>query len=196
MVKHWPLALGTVLGLFAVFAGLHTGADQIEGWRFAARWTARAGFPVFILTYAASSLLRTWPNGLTKALVRDRRWWGLGFAVCHTIHLGALVTYLTLIGDPPTLVTILGGGLAYALLYAMALTSTDSARKAMGRNWNRLHTVGIHWLWLIFTNSYLGRVLNGAEMPYAGFALTLALLALGLRISVWLKARKRRSVAV
>lgn len=192
IANRWPLALGIVVGLLAVYAGLHAGVDAVEGWLFAARWTARVGFPIFVLTYAASSLLRLWPSDLTKALVRDRRWWGLGFAACHTIHLYALVTYLNLSGESRPLPVLLGGGLGYGLLYAMALTSSRAAQHAMGRLWKQLHTVGIHWLWAVFAFSYAGRVAEGVELPYAAFALFVALAALGLRIWAWQKARARR----
>jgi methionine sulfoxide reductase heme-binding subunit len=191
-IRRWPLALGLAVALLAVEAGLSVTPDWIEGWQFAARWTARVGFPIFILTYSASSLLRLWPNALTKALVRDRRWWGLGFAASHTVHLCALVTYLSLLEEPPLLTTVLGGGLAYALLYAMALTSNDAAQRAMGRNWKRLHTAGIHWLWAVFVITYGGRVAAGKEMPYAGICVAVAFAALGLRIAASLKTRRLR----
>jgi methionine sulfoxide reductase heme-binding subunit len=190
-IRRLPLALGLVASLLAVEAGLAASPDWIEGWRLAARWTARVGFPIFILTYSASSLLRLWPNALTKALVRDRRLWGLGFAASHTVHLAALIFFLQLIGEPPLLVTLLGGGLAYALLYAMALTSSNAAQRALGRNWKRLHTAGIHWLWAVFVFTYGGRVAAGEEMPYAGICVAVAFAALGLRIAASIMARRK-----
>ncbi len=191
-IRRWPLALGLVVALLAVEAGLSATPDWIEGWKLAARWTARVGFPIFILTYSASSLLRLWPGSITKALVRDRRWWGLGFAASHTVHLYALVTYLSLVGEPPLLSTVLGGGLAYALLYAMALTSSDAAQRALGRNWKRLHTAGVHWLWAVFVLTYGGGVAAGEEMPYSGICVGIAFAALGLRIAASVKSRRAR----
>ncbi len=190
--RRWPVAVGLLVALAAVQAGLYIGSSAVQGWLLAARWTARVGFPIFMLTYAASSLLRLWPNALTKALVRDRRWWGLGFAASHTVHLYALVTYLTLAGQPPKLVTVLGGGLAYMLLYAMALTSSDAAQQALGKNWKRLHTAGIHWLWAVFVFTYGGRIAASEEMPYAGICVGVAFAALGLRIAASIRARRKR----
>jgi DMSO/TMAO reductase YedYZ heme-binding membrane subunit len=187
--------LGVLLGLGALFTGLQAGADRAEGWLLAARWTARAGFPVFLIAYSASALARLWPGGLTKALLRERRWWGLGFAASHTVHLYALVTYNMLRDEVPTVVTIIGGGGAYAILYVMAFTSNDTAMRALGANWKRIHTLGIHWLWFIFTFSYFGRVAEGQELPYSAITLTLAILALGLRIAAWRKTRSRRRAA-
>lgn len=195
LARRWPLLLGLFLSLGALALGLMVGSDPTQSWLLAARWTARVGFPVFLLAYSASSLLRLWPGDLTKALVRDRRWWGLGFAASHTVHLVALVTYLELSGEGRPISVLIGGGGAYVMMYLMAFTSNDAAMRALGRNWKRLHTVGIHWLWFVFAFSYLGRVMAGREMPYAAITLSLALTALGMRIVAWMKARRRRTAA-
>jgi methionine sulfoxide reductase heme-binding subunit len=193
MAHRWPMALGLVAGLLALWMGLQAGSDPIEGWQLAARWTARVGFPIFTLTYAASSLAKLWPGELTRSLWRNRRWWGLGFAASHTVHLYALVTYNRMAGHDTSTQTLIGGGGAYAILYVMALTSNEAAMRALGRNWKRLHTLGIHSLWFIFAFSYFGRIAEGREMPYAGIAFAVALAALGLRVAVWVKGRRTKA---
>jgi methionine sulfoxide reductase heme-binding subunit len=195
MARRWPMLLGLVLGFLALWAGLMAGTDQTESWLFAARWTARVGFPIFILAYAASSLAKLWPGELTRTLWRDRRWWGLGFAASHTVHLYALVTYLNLSGEGRPLGVLIGGGGAYVMLYLMALTSNDAAMRALGKNWKRLHRLGIHWLWFVFAFSYFGRIAEGQELPYAGIAFAMAIAALGLRFAVWAKGRRTRAAA-
>ncbi len=158
----------------------------------AARWTARVGFPFFIITYSASSLLRLSPGIATKELVKNRRYWGLSFALTHTVHLAALITYLQVSGETRPIPVLIGGGMGYVLLFAMALTSSDRAQKALGKNWKRLHTLGIHWLWAIFTISYLGRAMEH-ESQWTGLIGTfIALLALSLRIAAWWKSRTVR----
>lgn len=134
MAKRWPMLLGLVVGLLALWAGLHSGSESVEGWLLAARWTARVGFPIFILTYAASSLAKLWRGERTGGLWRNRRWWGLGFAACHTVHLYALLTYLEISGEGRPLPVLLGGGGAYVMLFLMALTSNGAAMRALGRN--------------------------------------------------------------
>jgi sulfoxide reductase heme-binding subunit YedZ len=190
MARRWPMLLGLLLGLAALYLGLRSGSGPVEGWQLAARWTARVGFPLFILTYSISSLGRLWHSPLIRSIWRDRRWWGLGFAAAHTVHLYALVTFYQLSGREVSIQTLIGGGGAYAIMYLMALTSSDAAMRALGKNWKRLHTAGIHWLWFIFAFSYLGRVMEGREMPWSGVALATALAALGLRIVVWHKGRQ------
>lgn len=192
-MHRWPIVLGLIAGLAAVYAGFAAGSDAIEQWRLAARWTARVGFPIFLLAYSASSLGRMWPGGWRRALWRDRRWWGLGFAVSHTIHLYALVTYLQISGEQRPLPVLLIGGGAYVMLYLMALTSNEAAMRALGKNWRRLHTLGIHWLWFVYAISYFGRIGEARDLAWSSLAFTLSAAALGLRIAVWLKGRRART---
>lgn len=186
-MKRWPIMLGIFLALTAIAAGFSMGADRVEQWRLAARWTARVGFPVFLITYAASSLAKLMPSPITRAVWRDRRYWGLGFAASHTIHLFALVTYLQISSETRSVVSLVPGGLAYAFIFAMALTSNTTAMRALGHNWKLLHTIGIHYIWLIFTLAYAGRLLKPETRVEALIAVPLALAALGLRFA----ARRR-----
>ena len=89
-----------------------------------------------------------------------------------------------------TLASLIPGGLAYLFIFAMALTSNDAAMRALGKNWKRLHTVGIHYIWLIFTLAYAGRIFEPGTRVEGLIAVPLALAALGLRI-----ASRRRKAA-
>lgn len=191
-VQRWPLALATLLALSAVAAGFLVGNDVVEGWQLAARWTARVGAPIFLLTYSASSLVRLFPSSTTKALLRDRRWWGLGFAASHTIHLGALATYLMIGPESRTLSSLIPGAVAYSMIYLMAATSNGYSMRRLGRNWKRLHSFGIHYIWLIYTAAYAGRILQPEKQVEGIIATTIFLAALGLRIA----ARKPRRKAI
>lgn len=187
--NHWPLMLGLFIGLAAMLTGLIAAILPIDGWELAARWTARVGFPLFLLVYLASSLARLWPGGWRKSVLRDRRFWGLGFAACHTVHLFALAKFLKLGHQTREPQTLIPGALAYVLLYAMAATSSDAAMRKLGRNWKRLHTAGIHYLWLIFTLTYAIRVVDPETRVEGVIGTALALGALGLRIA----ARRRQT---
>ena len=80
-------------------------------------------------------------------------------------------------------VSLIGGGLGYALILAMALTSTDAAQRAMGRWWKRLHRVGIWYVFLIFAQSYAGRLAKfGEHVPEGAYGLIVLLTALALRL--------------
>lgn len=182
-MHRWPMLLGLILGLAALCLGQEAGANTVEGWQLAARWTARVGLPVFLVAYLASSLVRLWPGPLTKALLRGRRWWGLGFAASHTVHLYALVTYLQVSGEYRSPGSLIPGGLAYVLLYAMALTSSDAAMRMLGRNWKRLHTVGIHYIWFIFFISSVGRLVTPEKRVPGAIEVAVTLAALALRLA-------------
>jgi len=56
--------------------------------------------------------------------------------------------------------SLIAGGIAYSLIYVMALTSTNAAQRRLGKWWRRIHKVGIHYVWLIFTASYAIRALG------------------------------------
>jgi methionine sulfoxide reductase heme-binding subunit len=189
--KYVPLILSVVLSAKAVMIALLLGGDWTEQLQLAARYTARAAFPIFLIAYAASSMLRLWPNEATRAIMRHRRQWGLGFAFAHTVHLVALGWYNIEIAHTPAAQTLLGGGLAYGLMYVMALTSNNASMKAMGKWWKRLHTAGIHWLWFIFTFSYFGRIFDPERQLQGALLFSLCLAALGLRVWVWARRRFR-----
>lgn len=193
MARKWPIAFGLMLSLLALGAGLAVGETPHESWHLAARWTARVGFPVFLLTYLASSLIRLSPAPWSRALARDRRSWGLGFAASHTIHLVALFAAIRLDPEPRTLASLIPGGTAYVFILAMALTSSNTAMRALGRNWKRLHSAGIHVIWLIFTLAYAKRIPVPETRAIGVTMTTLALAALLLRI---LARRRYRAPAL
>lgn len=184
-----PLVVGLLLGLFAVAAGLAVGQTDAEQAQLAARWTARAALPVFLTAYLASSLLRLWPAEWSRAIVRRRRQWGLGFMIAHTIHLGALLVAVLVFGPGRPLLTLLGGGLAYVLIYLMALTSNDWSMKRLGKYWKYLHSFGIHYIWFIFTFSYLGRLAKPETMMTGLIFAPIMFAALGLRLYAYFRAR-------
>ena len=171
-------ALGATV---AMLVGHQLAATPVEQWRLAARYTARFGFPILLLAFVVSSWHRLAPSAASRFLLIRRRAIGLAFATSHTIHLGALITFNVVAGEVPGLVTLAGGGGAYVMMFAMAATSNDASVRRLGRNWVRLHTVGIYWLWYIFTFSYAGRVFDG-KLEFAPF-LAFLVAGLGLRIA-------------
>lgn len=198
--RRWtPYVLALVFSAIAIVVGYALGDTAAERANLIARYTARAAFPLFLLTYAASSLLRQWPSPATRALVRNRRHWGLGFMVAHTIHLVALGINLIVYDVFRPVPVLIGGGLSYGLLYLMAFTSSNRAQRAMGRWWKRLHRVGIHYAWVVFFQSYLGSALfhPDGEKRITGTLFTVLLLAaLALRLAVWWRARQRRAIEI
>lgn len=182
--RSTPLLLGLLAGLLVVAAGLLAGGDAAERAGLAARWTARAGLPLFLIAFLASTLVRRWPGPVTRAVLRRRRQWGLGFALAHTIHLVALGINIIVYAPGRAWQSLIGGGLAYAILYLMALTSTDGWQRRLGKWWRRLHRFGIYYIWFIFTASYAGRAFgDDPDKRIVGIAFgSIMIVALALRL--------------
>jgi len=64
--------------------------------------------------------------------------------------------------------TVAGGGLAYVLMYLMAFTSTDNMIAKLGANrWKILHTIGIYYILIVFSVSYIPRAISDfTYMPF------------------------------
>ena len=139
-------AFGTIVAIY--------GTDE-EGLHVLVRATARISFLVFLPVYVAAPLRRLWRTDTTRWLVKNRRYLGVGFFVAHMLHLNAIWLLSILQGDMfrSPLVTVVGGGLAYVLIVAMAFTSSDRAVAWLGpARWRTLHRVGIHYvafIWLL-----------------------------------------------
>jgi DMSO/TMAO reductase YedYZ heme-binding membrane subunit len=159
-----------------------------EGLQLLNRYLARAGFLLFLPIYAASPLVRLAPGPATRALVRSRRSVGLAYALVMAAHLTVIVAWYATPEIPlePDL-SVIGGGLGMLLIGALAATSNDAAVRRLGRRaWRLLHGLTLHFLWLIYAVTYLGRVTEGAEY-WPGLAATLALP--GLRLAARLRGR-------
>jgi sulfoxide reductase heme-binding subunit YedZ len=112
-----------------------------------ARYSANLSFLYLFAAFSASALNQWFKNQATKILLKNRRYLGLSFAIAHTFHLAALIYFFLDSNDQPSMVSIIGGGLGYLLMYAMAITSTDKMVRRLGiKNWRLLHTIGINYL--------------------------------------------------
>ncbi len=173
-----------------VSAWLSAGWSE-EGVRIVVRWTAKIALLLFAAAFSASSLRLFWRSGATRWLIAHRRRLGLAFAFVMTVHLLALVVLGVAFPSPfvdgLNAFVLVGGGLGYALMFAMAATSNDASVRRLGvRRWRMLHTVGGWYLWVIFLQSYLGRVLvDPTHAPYA----VLLFAVLGVRVARRLRER-------
>lgn len=186
-----PIITGGVLALAAVAAGLLQGESPTEQALLAARYTARAGAILFLLPFLIGPVARMWRTPLILALRQRRRHLGLGFALAHFIHLGALTSFFVVSGESPGLQTIVFGGFGYLLIGLMALTSNDASMRMLGRNWQRLHLFGIYYVWFIFTFSYFGRLGDPDRFWIGAVGLPVLLAALALRLALPRLAARR-----
>lgn len=185
--RLWLLLAAAVTAMVAIILAMDSG---VEGVRLAVRATARSSFALFLIAFTASSLFRLWPGDTTPWLLRNRRWFGLGFAWSHLLHLIAILwlfgNYAGQVPAPP-MATIVGGGIAYVFIAAMAATSFDGAVRWMGaRNWQRLHKIGTWYIWIVFMTSYGKRAV---VMPEYIPPVLLLIAAAALRFA-WKRARR------
>lgn len=196
---RWPF-IAVLFVVAAIVAGSLAAFDTPEAvLQHITRYTARFAFLIFIIVFASGALAALMPTETTRWLRRNRRYTGLSFALAHFLHLIAIIALYTTLDEKPGLVTLLGGGLAYLFIAAMAATSNDwSVRKLGLRNWRRLHLAGLYYVWAIFMNSYVGRLASDTPPePKWIFALTagLGLAGLALRIAAWMKKRRKPALS-
>ncbi len=182
-----------VLASFLVAIGVWYGPSE-ESMRAVVRISARSAVVLFLLAFSASSLHELLRKSGTAWLLRNRRYIGVSFAVAHFYHLIALILLSIWFPHPfrddLNWVTIVGGGLAYVLIAAMAATSSDSAYQWLGGvRWRRLHTIGSYYVWFIFAQSYFPHILEGGAAVPLSIALAAGLLVRLLRVRSPLTAK-------
>jgi methionine sulfoxide reductase heme-binding subunit len=157
------------------------------------RLTARTSLILFVAAFVASGVQRMWPGRATGWLLRNRRMMGLGFVVSHLLHAAVLVRLWRL--DPvlfdalTTTASFIAGGLCYAVILALGVTSFLPIRRRMSpRAWSRLHSFGVWFIWLFFLVNFGRRAAtNGMYWP--------ATLIIALALVLRLMGRVRRRPA-
>ena len=201
-LPRYAFSIVTTLIIVALVWAFVSYGQTVEAAQAFTRFTARISLTVFVFVFTASALHRFFRSDFTAALLKNRRQLGLAFAYSHTVHLVAIITYLTMIHRTPSPTAFIFGGLAYLLLYLMALTSNDAAVRKLGaKNWKRLHTVGIFWLWFIFFTTYLMRLTpSAAANPrpggtrtefIVGLLIIVAIMALRIAAAVAVKTSRK-----
>lgn len=168
---------------------LTTYGTDAEGTGVALRYTARTSFLCYMAAFAAAPLAAVMKTSFTRWLRANRRYFGVGFAASHTVHLAAILHLAYLKPGIYDATTLILGGLGYVFLAAMAATSFNSTTRMLGpKAWKALHKTGMYYLGFIFVATVMDRV--GAKPPYAIFPLAY----LGVwALRVWVFASRRRS---
>ena len=187
----------TLLALVAVYlaepacAADHTSLDQFEAHiGYMLRVTARLAFAAFLIAYIARPWFQL--TGKGRKLMSLRRYFGLSMAFTHTVHFGYVVALVVTFPEERDPATLIGGGFVYLVIWAMALTSTNAAQRKLKRWWHRLHSFGMHFLWLVFVTSFGSTALANGEDLYAWLSAA-ALVAFGLRLASALNQRLSRT---
>lgn len=185
----------TLLALSAWIAGMR--GFEVDGVRMVIRFTARTSLLFFCLAFGAAALARLWPNAFTRWQRRNRRYLGVTFAASHGIHAVAIAAFAAM--DLPgyaaatSLASYIFGGIGYAFIIAMTVTSFDRTAKALGAvAWRRLHLIGGYYLLFQFTVSFGKRI---PDMPLYALFLIPLVAVFALRMISMAAARTPRTLA-
>lgn len=191
--NDWPLFyLIFAINSLAMIGYMQTqDLSTIRGLREMIQCSVRVSVPLLFLAFAASSIAPHVPSALRKWLIRNRRYFGLGFAAGfawqlffillllfgHTDHFKARV----FTGFEDLVIYQLG---PYSFLVAMTITSFFPVRKRMNRKvWYAIHWIGIYYLWWNVTLTYYEYLfLYGSNKIIDYIYFTLAYLA---RVGEW-----------
>lgn len=174
-------AFALMAALASIALAFWWGGSADAMWARAARYTVRVSFPLFLIAFSASSLLMLWPSNATRWLVRNRRGFGLAFAMAHGVHAVVVTWIFAQLGEFPNPLTLVFGGAGFAAIAIMAATSNDWSFRTLGPNaWGRLHTILIYYIAFVFFADYVKRLPIAPESSIIGLAgLSIAI---GLRI--------------
>lgn len=185
-LQREPFLYAILASLAAILLGMALGGDMLEQARFMVRWSARIGLPLVLIIYTASAMHRLSPdNGITTSIYKNRRSWGLSFALTHTVHLIAIIHYLRTPGsiDPGPI-----GILGFAFIYLMAFSSNSNSIKQLGKWWKRIHTTGTHIIWVYYLVAYSEMLAEPELRPVGIVAVPLMLGAAVMRLAAWRKS--------
>lgn len=125
-------------------------------------YTALISFFYFVLSFSAGFLYSFSPNSVTTFIRQGRRYIGLSFALGHTFHLLAIVSFYIVMQERPSIIQVIGGGSGYLAMYVMAVTSNDWAVQKLGfKRWKQIHGFGTNYIAMIFLFSYLTSLFTG-----------------------------------
>ncbi len=163
-------------------------------------YSVRFAVPFIFLVVAASSIQILFPGPFSMWWLRNRKYFGLCFAVAMAWQ-GLFIFIMSYFfrdyyyADVYLLRDELEGSIGYIFLPAMVLTSFHFGRKYLSREqWKLLHKTGIYFLfaypfsvyWWNFSHYYGNPGAIDYVFYWGGFT------AFALRIAAWSKQRERR----
>lgn len=189
LARGWWI-VGIAALCMALLIGLTPEGSLREELGYALRMSARLAFAALLVAYIA----RPWQQltGGGRWLLRHRRYFGLAAALIHTVHFAYIAALFALTDEVLEVTTAVFGGLAYVLIWVMALTSNRASQRRLGASWVRLHRFGMHYLWLIFMQAFAGVAIANGDPLYVTIAAA-GLVALMLRIAASLRYRFSRT---
>jgi hypothetical protein len=192
--RGWAITGWNAVALVAmstlVLAAAGTGEDGV---RMLIRATARSSALLFLIAFLARPARQLWRTDATAFAIKNRRYFGVSMAVSHLIHGIAIVWLLSAFPSAYQVnaTTLVGGGLGFVFIAAMAATSSDAAFKALGRaRWQLLHRTGVWYLWFVFAFTFIPDPEYGWDATHALAVAAFAAAPL-VRAAAYAKTRRR-----
>ena len=160
--------------------------------------TVRVCVPLLFLAFASSSITKLVPSPFPKWLLRNRRYFGLGFAAGFAWPM-VFILWLA-IGHPEYYAEEVFSGVRdfiiyrlgpYLFLVAMTITSFFPVRRKMNRTaWYVLHWTGIYYLWYVVEITYWYEVSFYEDRQIIDYIyVTVGGLAYLARVGEWIRLR-------
>lgn len=144
----------------ALLAVINYGAT-LESLQAVTRFSGRASLVIFSLIF----LFHNHRHLPVKKILSDQ-YYSI-FAIAHGIHLIQLVCYVYLSGNELIPIRLLGGFLAYVLIFLMPLAQYLFENESLSiKKYSTLTLIYLYYVWFIFFMSYLPRVRG--ELPNVG----------------------------
>lgn len=165
--------------------------------RIALHVTARITFLFFVCAFTGNALRDLTPARFSLWLSRNRDWFLVAMAASHTFHLAAIIAFFQVVGwSKLHLVTLLGGGSVYLLIYALVAAAIRRLRRD-GHGFlagsPRLEAAALYLIWLIFALAFVPRIVSG--WPVYSILAVAALAALVIRIACLMHKRSLAAAA-
>lgn len=148
----------------ALLAVISYGAT-LESLQAVTRFSGRASLAIFSLIFLFHN-----HRFLPVKKVLSDHYYSI-FAIAHAIHLIQLLCYVYLSGNELIPIRVLGGFLAYVLIFIMPLAQHFFEKERLSiKKYTTLTLIYLYYVWFIFFMSYLPRVRG--ELPNVGGSYT------------------------
>ncbi|MGC4023446.1 MAG: hypothetical protein QM734_16605 [Cyclobacteriaceae bacterium] len=152
-----PILIGVSLEAAIILFSIFSDGFTLEALHTTTRFSGRLSllaFSLILLLYEKRGAIR-----IGRAV--------LLFAILHGIHLIELIAYVSLSGTELIPLRVLGGFIAYAMIFAMpVIVYRHENGKLSNKQYNRFEAVYFSYVWLIFFLTYLPRVMG--TLPNVG----------------------------
>jgi len=194
MKPRHAIIIVIVAELLVAALGINNYGWNIEGLQATTRFSGRLSLFIFSFIF----LLYPKDNSILRFYLSENFF--LAFAIGHGIHLGELLSYVSLSGTPLVPYRLAGGFLAYILIFIMPFIQQRSETgKLTPKRYQSIGYFYLFYVWLIFFMTYVGRLRS--ELRNAGGTreeyLTLigwVIVMLGIKIAYMLFAKPKQSI--